>query len=323
MSMTAAETREAESRWALPVALGTFLAVALMIAAAFVNSVSGTGDAEMLRSVDAHSGSVTAAGLLQAIAFALLALPLVYLFRAVRARSERVRSQLIGLVVVAPLFLALSTGLSIGARHEAADLFVNGEAKSTLSRAEAREECVSDRKGEGGKAFGEGFEPEGGETPLAACERQKIEDDRASNAIGEASLASVVSGLGIAGGLGFAVTLFYCCLWAMRTGLLSRFWGSLGMALGIAALLGLILFTLIWFLYFGLLALGWLPGGRPPAWEAGEAIPWPTPGEKSAAELEPAEASGPDDLSASADPTYASEKRKRKERDPGPDGQSE
>ena len=29
-----------------------------------------------------------------------------------------------------------------------------------------------------------------------------------------------------------------------------------------------------------------LPGGRPPAWAAGEAIPWPTPGEKAAADLE-------------------------------------
>jgi hypothetical protein len=59
------------------------------------------------------------------------------------------------------------------------------------------------------------------------------------------------------------------------------------MALGIAALLLLIQFTLLWFLYFALLAAGWLPRGRPPAWAAGEAIPWPTPGEKAADELEP------------------------------------
>ncbi len=73
----------------------------------------------------------------------------------------------------------------------------------------------------------------------------------------------------------------------MRTGLLTRFWGSLGIALGVAALLLLIQFTLLWFLYFGLLVLGWVPGGRPPAWAAGEAIPWPTPGEKAAAEISP------------------------------------
>ena len=57
------------------------------------------------------------------------------------------------------------------------------------------------------------------------------------------------------------------------------------MALGVAALLLLVQFSLIWFIYFGLLLIGKLPGGRPPAWAAGESIPWPTPGEKVAAEL--------------------------------------
>lgn len=299
-----------ESRWAMPVAVATFLAVVLMIGAAFVSSVSGSGDAEILRSVDAHRSSVTISGLMQALGFALLAVPLVYLFRAVRARSDRVRGQLIGLVIVAPLFLALSTGLSIGARHEAASQFVHSEAKSTVSQSEAHEKCTAEQKEEGRKAFAEEFEPEKGETPLAACEREKREDDEASNALGEASLAPFVSGFGIAGGLGLAVVLFYCCLWAMRTGLLTRFWGSLGMALGIAALLGLILFTLIWFIYFGLMILGI---GRPPAWEAGEAIPWPTPGEKAAAELEqPVEAPEPDEAGDGDDP---SERRKRKRRE--------
>ena len=73
----------------------------------------------------------------------------------------------------------------------------------------------------------------------------------------------------------------------MRTGLLSRFWGSLGMALGVATLIGLVFFLLIWLVYFALLVLGKVPNGKPPAWERGEAVPWPTPGEKAAAELEP------------------------------------
>lgn len=284
------KSREAiawEARWAIPVATATFLAVGLMIASGLVSSVSGEGDAEILRSVHAHSGSVVFSGILQALGFALLAVPLVYLFRVVRARSDRVRTQLIGLVVIAPIFLGLAAGLASGARNEAADRFVAGEAKSTLSAKEAKEKCASDRKDEGGEDFAKKYAPGAGETALAACEDRQIEDDEASNAIGEASLASVASGLGIAGGLGFVIALFYSCLWAMRTGVLTRFWASLGMALGVAALLGLILFTLIWFIYFGLLVLGRVPGGRPPAWAAGEAIPWPTPGEKAAAELEP------------------------------------
>jgi hypothetical protein len=289
------------------VAFLTIFAVVLFIASNFVSQVSGTENAEVLESVHEHGGSVTASGLMQAVAIVLLVFPLVYLFRAVSARSERVRGQLIGLVVVAPLFLAVSFGLSIGVRHEAADQFVKGEAKATLSQKEAKKECASEQKDEGKKEFTEEVEPKKGETALAACERQKIEEDEASNALSEASLAPLAGGLGLAGSLGFVVALFYTCLWAMRTGLLTRFWGALGMASGIAFLLGpLSIVTLVWFLFFGMMLLGL---ARPPAWEAGEAIPWPTPGERAAAELEPGEAEEP------AEDGELSEKRKRKQRE--------
>jgi hypothetical protein len=304
---TPAQVREAESRWARPVAFVTLLAVALFLVANFVSQVSGTENTEVLESVHEHSSSVTTSGLMQAAALLLLIAPLVYLFRAASARSKRVRGQLIGLIVVAPLFLAVSFGLAVGVRQEAADQFVKGEAKATLSPKEAKEECASERKDEGKKEFAEEVEPEKGETALAACERQKIEEDEASNALSEASLAPLAGGLGLAGSLGFVVALFYTCLWAMRTGLLTRFWGSLGMAAGIAFLLGpLSIVTLVWFAFFGLMLLGL---ARPPAWEAGEAIPWPTPGEKAAAELEPS-------------PEEAEERRKRKQRN-GSEGQSE
>jgi len=311
--MSPAQTRERESKWAMPTALATLVAVVLIVISIPLNSVSGTGTAEVLRSTDAHGGSVATVALLQGLAFLLLALPLLYLFNAIRARSDRVRSQLLGLVIAAPLFLAVSTGISGVRSQEAADQFAAGEAKSTLSPKEAKEECESDRKDEGAKSFAEEFEPKQGETPLAACERRKTEDDEASNAVSEASLTPLVTGLGFAGALGLLITLFYCCLWGMRTGLLSRFWGSLGMALGIVILLGLLPLALIWFAYFGLLIVGKVPGGKPPAWEAGEAIPWPTPGERAAAELEPSDDAEetPADGSESAD----GERRKRKQRE--------
>ncbi|HEY6731271.1 MAG TPA: hypothetical protein VI039_09625 [Solirubrobacterales bacterium] len=293
-------------------AIATFAAVVLIIASLFVDNVSGGGDAEVLRSVDAHSGSATLSGLMRAVAFALLAFPLLYLFRAVRARSERVRGQLIGLVVIAPIFLGLSSGVAVVAQQEAADEFLAGEAKSTLTQKEAKEDCVEERQDEGNDFLVDEYEPAKGESPLRACEEDKIEEDQASNARTEASFTPFATGLGIAGGLGFVIALFYSCLWAMRTGLLTRFWGSLGMALGVAALFGLMPFVLLWFLYFGLLLLGRLPGGRPPAWEAGEAIPWPTPGEKAAAELEPEDGW---EESAEDDGEDEGPKRKRKQRE--------
>ncbi|HEX7278194.1 MAG TPA: hypothetical protein VF255_01095 [Solirubrobacterales bacterium] len=311
--MNRAELLERESRWALPVALATLVSVVLFIAARFVLGVSGDGAAEVLRSVDENSGSVMLSGLIQAAAFALLAFPLVYLFRAARARSERVRSQLIGLVVAAPLFLALAAGLTSAAQREAADEFVAGEAKPALTREEANEECVDERQDDGNDSLLDEYDPAKGESPLKACENRKLEDDAASEARAEASLAPLATGFGLAGALGLVVALFYTCLWAMRTGLLSRFWGSLGMALGIATLVGLIFFLLIWLVYFALLVVGKVPGGKPPAWEQGEAVPWPTPGDKAAAELEPEGGwAGDEDFSGDEG---EEPKRKRKQRE--------
>lgn len=308
----------------MPVAVATLLGVLLLFFSSALSEVSGEGEAAILRSVHAHSSSVTLTSAMQAVGFLLLAAPLFYLFRVVQARSPRVRSQLVGLVVVAPLFLAVSAGLTGAARNEAATQFVNGEAKSSLTPKEASEDCESERKDKGAKTFGEDFEATGGGAALSACEERKIEDKEAENATGEASLAPIASGLGLAGGLGLAIALFYSGLWAMRTGVLSRFWATLGMASGVALLLGPLFFvTLVWFLYFALLVSGKLPGGRPPAWAAGEAIPWPTPGQKVAAELEP------DDDVIDVDPTDppeapngngsngGSQRRKRKRRGQG------
>lgn len=304
-----AEILEWESRWAKPVAGATLLGVALIVASVLVGSASGDGEAEVLRSVHEHSSTVTVATLLQALGLVLFAAPLYYLFRAAQARSERVRRQLVGLIVIAPLFLAVYSGLNGIVSNDAASAFVEGDAEPTISRAEAREDCRSEREELGADDFAEEFKPKAGETPLAACEERLLEDDAATNARSEAPAAAAATGFGLAGAFGLAAALFYVGIWSMRTGLLGRFWGSLGMALGVAIFFGLLPLALIWFLYLALLIAGWIPGGKPPAWEAGEAIPWPTPGEKAADELEPA------DEESSADQALGDERRKRKQRD--------
>src|SRR6476659_4144958 len=170
MADSKAAVRAREQRWAVPVGVASILGVALLFVSNFVDPVTGSGQAELLREADAHSGGVLLSKLLQMLGFLLLTFPLVYLFRAVQARSDRVRGQLIGLVVVAPLFLVASTGLSIGATGEAADEFVAGDAKSTLTQAEAHEECVEDREDEGNDSLVDEYDPERGESPLRACE---------------------------------------------------------------------------------------------------------------------------------------------------------
>ena len=43
------------------------------------------------------------------------------------------------------------------------------------------------------------------------------------------------------------------------------------------------------------------PSGRPPAWEEGKAIPWPTPGEQMAEQMQPH--AGPEDDDGEDGPT--------------------
>lgn len=241
-----------EERWSRPVALATFASILLIIAAVAVASQGvggGDGESELLRNVDAHRSAQMISSVLQAIGVGLLAAPLYYLFRAARARSDAMRGQLVGVVIAAPLFLAALAILSgVSTLHAASDFVANEVPRLTAKGVQ----LGSDRANEA-----------------------------ASDTITEAPLRPLAAGFGLAGQIGFLIAMIYTALYAMRTGLLTRFWGSLGIGLGAVSFI-FFQFTLLWFIYVGLLLAGWVPGGRPPAWQSGEAEPWPTPGEKMA-----------------------------------------
>ncbi len=137
---------ERERKWAKPVALAAFAALGLLIASTvIVSSISGDGEAAILRAAELHRSDVTLSSILQAVGLALLVFPLVYLFRAAQARSDRVHAQLIGLIVAAPLFLAGGALLNAAATNEAASTFAAGNSSTNLTVKEAGHECVSDR----------------------------------------------------------------------------------------------------------------------------------------------------------------------------------
>lgn len=102
-------------------------------------------------------------------------------------------------------------------------------------------------------------------------------------------------GLTFAGTLGLVVGVVYTSLHAMRVGLLTRFWGTLGMALGVSLLFLGLLGILIFFVVLALIIAGWWPGGRSPAWEAGTAVPWPTAGQDQEAD-DPDRPADPDEF---------------------------
>ena len=167
------------------------------------------------------------------------------------------KSQLVGVIIVAPLFFAISGVLNGIATNEAADDLPQGRSEVDAERRKGHRRMRDEEKEKGAKSFGEKYDS--GAEPAERLRIEEQEESEAKNALSEATLRDAATGFGLAGRIGLAVALIYSCLWAMRVGLLSRFWGSLGMALGVAALVLLVQFCLIFFIYFALLLVGKLP----------------------------------------------------------------
>ena len=116
---------------------------------------------------------------------------------------------------------------------------------------------------------------------------------------------------------------------AMRTGLLTRFMGALGIVVGIFQIIAvggsLPLVQTFWLVVLAVLFAGRRPGGDPPAWRTGKAEPWPTAQEAAAArrasqetaapaEPEPDPEPEPEPVRVPAGAQPAASKRKRKRR---------
>ncbi|HXE43880.1 MAG TPA: hypothetical protein VN635_01665 [Conexibacter sp.] len=145
----------------------------------------------------------------------------------------------------------------------------------------------------------------------------------------KAIAAGVPPVLGLLFQLVFAAAIVLVALQAMRVGLLTRVLGYLGVVSGALFLLPLVPIPIVQVYWLGALALlfaGRLPNGTPPAWQSGEAIPWPTAAEQREARVRAAEArrgdggDGDDSVEGSLAepedelPGLAPAKRKRKKR---------
>jgi hypothetical protein len=211
-------------------------------------SLRGTGvpltglATEQLRAVDQVGGQVIAAGVLSGVALALITIPLYYLFRATQARSVRLNPAMIGFVFIGPLLFAVQTVVKAVAQVQLASDFV-------------------DQSAPGGDIY----------TLL-----DDLIDDSTLNTVGSYLILPAL--------LALVIAMVYVPLNAMRVGLLSRFFATLGMALAVSLVLIQpqlsLLALMIWFAWLGFVILDRAPRGRPPAWEAGEAIPWPKPGDE-------------------------------------------
>ena len=243
--MNRQQVLQRERQYATLAGAAAIAAAPLYIVSSYLRGTSPVVDftlaTEQFRVAEAESGELLISAVLGALGVLVLVVPLLYLFRAAQARSERVSGAMVGFVFLGPVLLAAALVVSSLAQRQIASDFVA-------------------QSGGGGDVY-------------------TLLDDL----IDDSSIAAVGSNLVFPGILGMIVAMIYVPLQAMRTGLLTRFFATLGMALGVALILIPYQYSLlavsIWFAWLGFIYLDRVPNGRPPAWAAGDAIPWPRPGE--------------------------------------------
>jgi hypothetical protein len=235
-----------EARFGRPAAYAGFAAgLALLVAPFMIRSALGTGDlAEQFEDGKREGGLFLAGTGIQALGFLGIAFVLWYLFRVVKHRRPE--------LLQAALYLGVGGAITFGLQQMAV-------AVEFLSLADE---------------FAQTRIPEN----VDALERaEALADDSAIQSLNFVGLAAV---------FGVAFGILLVSLNGARVGVLNRFISILGMI--VAALLVLFSGQIPFIQSFWLVALGGVflnqwPGGRGPAWESGEAEPWPSAAQRAGA----------------------------------------
>lgn len=235
-----------EARWARPAALAAFIAAVLLLAQivllqTVIEDRPGTeAIPDFLLSVDENPAMLLGARIAQAVAALLVSAIFYYLFRALRTRNAGVPSWFVYLIFAGPALYALGLVLGAVGQLDVASDFAGGEPI----------------RGEAG-------------------------EDRADQLLEDNASAGVFA-LNFAGQVATAFLFVMLPLRARRVGLLSPFMGILGVVTGALLVLQIVpvvpvIIEAFWLGALGSLFLDKWPGGRGPAWESGEAEPWPVP----------------------------------------------
>jgi hypothetical protein len=242
--------KEEQLRWqtsfAVPAAAAAFTALVCQIGQ-IVLFASGLEDRPGIEplpdeylSIDQNPGQFIAAGLARAIGVIALGVVFYYLFRLIRARGGAVPRWFVYLVFAGPILFAIGAVLGALDQVDKAEEF-------------AGQEIIRGDRG----------------------------DDVASDLSNDTS--PLVYAPTFAGTIGVAFLFVMLPLRARAVGLLSPFMAILGVICGALLVLPLVpspVMTAFWLGALGLLFLDKWPGGRGPAWESGEAEPWPSPAQR-------------------------------------------
>jgi len=270
------EQLEWEARWSRPAAAAAVAAAFLQVAS-FAYGVSALGSgavrgekAQQLR-IDEHAGDLLVIAGLNGIGVLCMGGVLVYLFYATKARRPELQQAALILAIAGPvLYTAVLITLNIVRLDVAADFAALPGAQQT---------------------------------------------NRAAERLEDASILSDVGLVGLAPSLAFGFSFVLISLSAMRSGLLSRFMGILGIIVGVLYVIPLLgggppIVNIFWTAALAALFLNRWPGGRGPAWAAGEAIPWPSAADQAKAR----EAARQGERPEPEEPSAAKPSRKKKRR---------
>jgi hypothetical protein len=280
------EQLEWEARAGRPAGAAAIVAAILMLVAFFYPQVALSGDtpttaAQTLATLHDQPQIVIVPAVLQGIAYLLLPIPLVYLYRAVRARRQEIMPIAQYVAIGGPIATAIVLNIRQFQVINAADKFAKLNLPSHF-------ETIT---GPGGLAV--------------ALERATSAEHTANDLLQNASGASVAA-LQYAGLLALAFAFVMISLNAMRAGLVSKFIGIIGIIVAVTTVIPVggfsAILSVFWLGSLGVLFLNRTPGGRGPAWSVVEQIPWPTAAERRAQVLEekgygpePAEAAAADE----------------------------
>jgi hypothetical protein len=270
-----------EARWARPAAAAAFVAaVALLGQIILYQSVLEDRPRvqalpDFLLSVDANPGLYLGSAIVQAIGGLLLLPVFLYLFRAILGRESAVPRWFVYLVYLGPALFALSAVLGAVDRVDLAHQFADGSY--SFPNADPND------------------------TPnLTRCPatRGDLGDGCAEELLGD-NPNGFVFGLSFAGSIAVAFLFVMLPLRARRVGLLSPFMSILGVIAGALLVLQLVplvpvVIQAFWLAAMGALYLGAWPGGRGPAWDSGDAEPWPSAAQKRGLTAPPKEEQEPE-----------------------------
>ena len=314
-----------EARFGRPAAASAFAAIAFQIASFAVqlpalSDAPGRDDAlryrETLLNFNDHAGVLLASAITQAIGTFLAAGALFYLFRATRHRRAELPQLVQWLVPLAPVLITVAVIANWSGLNDAADRYATPGGTDNVNaspnkdqRKDIADYCKKHARGA---------------AAVTSCRATRGRQEAVAKKLVQDNQGAVGSAALFGGTIALAFAYVIIALNAMRAGLMSRFMGILGIIVGGLIVLPLLpqgvpIVQIFWLGALGILFLGLWPGGRGPAWETGEATPWPVPQARARLgapeEPEEPEEAEPDEPEEEPEkPHPVSKKRKRKRR---------